>query len=81
MKEEKERGNERGPRGWSGTETILKGAVTVGLVRYRYACGVNQACGRTNREATDVKRADLRISFLSAKTKAVPQAYQWEERS
>lgn len=58
-KEEKERGNEVGPEGWSGMSTILKDAVTVGLVRYRYDPGVNQACGRTNRELTQMLIGDI----------------------
>lgn len=54
------KGGTRGAqRGGEGLSTILKDAVTVGLVRYRYDPGANQACGRTNRELTQMLRGQI----------------------
>lgn len=64
-----------GPRGLEAQMTI-----PVGLVTYRNASGMKQACGRTQQDPTVVRRAGLGISLPSTRTKAAPQICWWKAR-
>lgn len=57
-----------GPQGLEAQMTV-----PVRLVRYRNTSGMKHAGGRTEGEATGVRRASWTVSFLSAKIKGVPQ--------